>query len=191
MNTSDAVFEIIIARLLIEKPYASQTMNPPASIDMYSSDTSLLDFVRRIRRIWRYGDSAISTPAIVAHRASTSAACQLFIESSLAGRFAGRSLPGALAGLVLREGLGRVDVAQRRVVGHDRVPARRLDPVSLAQQRDDRAGLHLADAGQGHEALVQVLRIRRARPHRRGVVVVVVGDRRAQVAGPLRHVARK
>src|SRR5215218_7136814 len=33
MNTSDAVFEMIIAQFEIDTPYANHTMKPPASID--------------------------------------------------------------------------------------------------------------------------------------------------------------
>ena len=51
----------------------------------------------------------------------------------------GRRLAGPLARLVLRERLGRVDVAERREVRDHRVPAGRLDPVPLPEQRDDRA----------------------------------------------------
>src|SRR4051794_30286844 len=151
---------------------------------------SLLERVRRIRRIWSTGEIAIRRPAIVARTASVSAV--LTASASSLGRGRARlRLAGALARLVLRKGLGRVDVTERRGLRDHLVPARRLDAVPLAEQREDRAGLHLADAGQRDEPLVEIAGIGGLGPDARRIATVVVRDRLAQLAHPLGHVPRK
>src|SRR5438093_11297093 len=71
---------------------------------------------------------------------------------------ADRGLVRALAGLVAGQGFGRVDVAERRVLGCYLVPARRAHAEPLAEDREERLRLHLPDARQGEQAALEVAR---------------------------------
>ena len=77
-------------------------------------------------------------------------------SGALAVRGAHRRLRGALAGLVVGQRLGGVDVAEGRVVGHDLGHARQLHAEPLAEDGDDAVGLHLADAGQGQQPALEI-----------------------------------
>ena len=67
-----------------------------------------------------------------------------------------RRLVGALLRLVGLERLGRVDVAERRMLRRDVLPARRSDAEPLAEDGDERARLHRPDTGEVEQAPLEV-----------------------------------
>src|SRR3954470_7648219 len=73
----------------------------------------------------------------------------------LLGRSVG-GLPGALGRLIVRERLRRVDVAKALVQRRKLLPPGRPDVEALRDHADDRPRLHLADAGEREEPLLEV-----------------------------------
>jgi hypothetical protein len=69
----------------------------------------------------------------------------------------------------------------------DVLPARRLDPEALAQDRDQRPCLHLADSGQVEKALLEVVAVARLVPDAGGVAFVVHCDGGTELLRPHRH----
>ena len=77
------------------------------------------------------------------------------------------------------------------MVGQQGVDARRLHAELARQQRQHRAHLHLAEAGQLGEPRAQVLAALGLAPDPRGVAVVALLEERAQRAHALGHRARE
>ena len=184
MHSSDAVFVISSTGLLIETPYrmqqheadAQQRQVPDRQVPAGPRLDHPPDLERRRDGHRQAGERGPDREDVAGRHSPFALRPEL-------------RLVGPLGGLVLRERLGRVDVPQRRVPGRHLVPARRPDPEPLAEQRHDRACLHLADAGQRDQPRVQVAGVLRAGPHAARVAAVAVRDHPAQVPDPLRHVA--
>jgi hypothetical protein len=104
-------------------------------------------------------------------------------------RLAQACLVSALAGLVLGERLGRVDVAERRVRRDERRCGRDVQPVR--EHRRERRHLHLAESRQRLEPGLELRRRRGAGPDARGVAVVALRDVGGEVAHALGHRARE
>src|SRR6185369_17966514 len=83
-------------------------------------------------------------------------------------------LIGPLPGLVCGQRLRRIDIAERLVLGHDVGHARQVDPESLAEDRQDRPRLHLADARQVEQPRLEVLAVLGLAPDPRCVAVVAL-----------------
>src|SRR5215218_2625833 len=73
----------------------------------------------------------------------------------LLGRSVG-SLAGPLGRLIVGERLRRVDVSNTLVQRRELLPPGRTDAEALRDHADDRARLHLADAGEREEPLLEV-----------------------------------
>jgi hypothetical protein len=95
----------------------------------------------------------------------------------------------ALARLVLGQRLRGVDVAERRVLGDERLGHR--DAVALGQHGGQRLDLHLAEAGQRLEVRAQLLGRTGLGPHARRVPAMDVGHVRGQRAHARGHRARE
>ena len=89
---------------------------------------------------------------------------------------AGRGLRRALALLVPGEVLRRLDVPEGRTCRCHLVPAGRLDPEPAPDDRDQRAGLHLADARQREQPALEVAPVDGLGPDPARVVAVVLGN---------------
>src|SRR5215210_4465250 len=112
-------------------------------------------------------------------------------ERSAAGRGSGHarihsfcaqlSLVCTLAGLVVRERIGRIDVRERVMVRCDLLPARGADAEALTEDADDRSRLHLAYPGQPQKAPFEFFPVFRIAPHCRRIPAVVAHDRRREL----------
>src|SRR5438876_2455796 len=87
----------------------------------------------------------------------------------------------ALLCLVLGECLGRIDVAERRMLGHDLVHSLELKVEALREHPQHRAYLHFAEAWKGREPRLQILAVARLRPHALGVAVVLIRDHAREI----------
>ena len=76
------------------------------------------------------------------------------------------------------------------MVGQQRLDARRRDAELARQQRHDRAHLHLAEARQLAEALLQILAALGLAPDASGVAGVALLDERAERAHAVGHGGR-
>src|SRR5881396_3514583 len=97
----------------------------------------------------------------------------------------------ALARLVRGERLGRVDVAERWVPGHDLGHARERDAEALAEDRQHSARLHLAEPRQLEESCLKLAPALRLAPDPRGVAAIALDDERTQRLDLCRHRARE
>ena len=70
-------------------------------------------------------------------------------------------------------------------------PSRRLDPEPSPDDRDQRAGLHLADARQRQQPPLEVAPVDGLGPHPAGVVAVVLGNHLGQRLDLAGHAAGK
>src|SRR6185295_4624207 len=93
----------------------------------------------------------------------------------------------ALLGLVRLERLGRIDVAERRVVR--RQLASRLDVEPLREHSAERLDRHLPEARQLPQAPVQLGAVGSVVPELSSIAAVLVGDDRGELLHPARHVA--
>ena len=110
-------------------------------------------------------------------------------ELDHAERGAQRGLVGALRRLVLGQRLGRVDVAEHRVVRDERL--RHRVAVAPREHRRERLHLHLAEARQRLDPPLQVGGVRGVAPDAACVAAVLLGDDGAQLLHALGHVARE
>ncbi len=100
-----------------------------------------------------------------------------------------RGLVRALRGLVLGESLGRVDVAEHRMIRDERL--RQVERRTACEHRGERLHLHLAEAGESLDPPLQIVAVGCVAPDPRGVAAVLLGDDCRQFLHALRHVARE
>ena len=107
------------------------------------------------------------------------------------GRGAGGGLLGALAGLVLGQGLGRVDVAEGRVVGHDLARPGSSTPSRLARMAMMPSAFIAPIPGRARSRRLSSAPSLAVVQTGAGVVAVVGGDRGAQRLDLAGHRARE
>ena len=91
--------------------------------------------------------------------------------------------------LVLGEILGRVDLAEARVLGHELL--RRLDAEVEGEDGAEPGDLHLPEAGKRADPLPEVGAVRGLRPDPLGLAAVLVHDDLAELLHSLRHRTRE
>jgi hypothetical protein len=101
----------------------------------------------------------------------------------------GLGLVRALGGLVVGQGLRRVDVAERRMPGHEGLGGANAEP--LGQHGAQRGDLHLSEAGQRRQVGAQRIAVGGVGPDTGGVAVVLAAHVRGEVMDPLGHRAGK
>ena len=100
-------------------------------------------------------------------------------------------LVGSLPRLVAGQGLGRIHVAECRMLRDNALQLRQSHPETLCQHGGDRARLHLADRGEREQPGQQVRAIPGLGPYSRRVRAIPRGDRRAQGLDPVCHRPRE